>query len=1777
MEPQPQKETLLSRRATMITALGRAEAFLDSFDEQRDGGQVTLRLEYLNAMWTSLEEVQGQLEDIEDTEEGRQEHADVRANFEPRLFSIKADLISKLPVVTQQARSPDTPSHASALSGLKLPTISLPEFNGDYMQWLGFHDTFLALIHSNTEVPAIQKFHYLRAALKGEAAQLIESIAISSVNYDLAWQTLVDRYANDYLLKKRHLQALFDIPSAKKESAASLHALVDEFQRHTKVLGQLGEPTASWSSLLEHLLCTKLPDDTLKAWEDHASTSNDPNYDCLIDFLQRRMRVLESMLVNHHQPASTPNGSTHASKRPPHFRVSSCASTSGSGSKCPACNQDHTLLRCAKFNRFSNSERQQLVLSKRLCHNCLRSDHMVRNCPSNYRCKHCNKRHHSMLHSGEVPRPVNESSSSRTSMPTQAIQSSVSSNAEPVAQSSVAASEVIPRVVASASAPQPREDVFLLTVLVKVVDAYGQDHFARALLDSASQPNLITERLARRLHLKRSTVNVTIQGAGNLSKKVHESIFARIKSRNDNYECSAEFLLMDTVTADLPAQDISVKEWRIPENLSLADPTFNKSQQIDMVLGAKHFHSFFPSTARLKLADNLPILVDSVFGWVVTGSTNGGHSVQKPSTAPSVVAVSMLTLEESMERFWQTEELKINDNYSIEERHCEDFYKSTTSRDETGRYIVRLPRKPDFDAMLGESRTSALRRYDQLERRLDRDQRLKDEYHGFMKEYLSLGHMRLVETDEENQPHTYYLPHHPVIKEESTTTKLRVVFDGSARTSTGFSLNEALCVGPVVQDDLLSIILRFLTYPVALVGDIAKMYRQVTLHPDDCPLQRILFRFSKETQVQTYELQTVTYGLAPSSFLATRTLQQIATDEGEAYPLAGPSVPKNFYVDDYVGGANSVEEAVQLRGELSELLEKGGFVLRKWASNRLEVLQGLENDQIATQSSLQFCPNESIKALGIRWEPETDQLRFDSQIEPRSDPPTKRSILSDIARLFDPLGLIAPVVVTAKILMQELWSLSCDWDEPVPHSVRLKWENFRNELPKIKTYRIDRYAFLPEARVELHTFADASTSAYGACTYVRCEDSLGTVKIRLLASKSKVAPLKRLTIARLELCACVLAAHLHHRIKESITVHISASYFWSDSAVCLYWLRAPPSSWKTFVANRVSEVQHYTRGGRWNHISGTENPADLVSRGMSVEDFVKSDMWKHGPQWLALQQQSWPISTPPAVDEDIMETKNVVASIQTTPSINPWFVRWSSYNCLLHVVAYCLRFAAKTRSKARTQPLATPSETEPCQDSLAVEELTVANTLLIRFAQQDAFKEEIKDLQKGNTVAKRSPVRRLSPFIDCEGVLRVGGRLNLSQLPFQSKHPALLPKNHPFTRLLAEHYHRKLVHGGGRLLLSSIREEYWPLDGRRLVKSIVRNCFRCARHRPVPLQQQIGQLPMSRVIPGRPFSVSGVDYAGPLYIKAIHKRAAPAKAYLCVFVCFITKAVHLELVGDLSTQGFLAALRRFIARRGMPTHLHSDNGKNFEGAKRELAELFTRFESREEQSTIASACSELGITWHLTPPKAPHFGGLWEAAVKTTKRHLFRQLGNTKLSFESYYTILHQIEAAINSRPLLPMSDDPNDLAALTPAHFLLGTSMTALPDPDIQHAPNGPLEHFQKLQCHVQKFWSHWRTEYLQEMLKDTKPAARNDEIQPGRMVIIVDDMLPTTRWSLARITAVHPGKDNITRVVSLRTAKGVITRPITKICLLPLAQPFPDEGRSINPATVPGVNDEE
>lgn len=432
--------------------------------------------------------------------------------------------------------------------------------------------------------------------------------------------------------------------------------------------------------------------------------------------------------------------------------------------------------------------------------------------------------------------------------------------------------------------------------------------------------------------------------------------------------------------------------------------------------------------------------------------------------------------------------------------------------------------------------------------------------------------------------------------------------------SSGHSLNEALLIGPVVQDDLFSIVLRFRQFPIALVADIEKMYRQVSLHPEDRPLQRIFWRFTSTDPVKAYQLGTVTYGLSPSSFLATRTLQQVVENEGHEFPEASRAVKKNVYVDDLISGESSVERAVHLQKDLMELLQRGGFRLRKWVTNSLEVLSAIPEELQGTQTPMKFDPEETIKTLGIWWEPESDTFRFNVSVNMKDSEPTKREVLSTIAQLYDPLGLVSPVIVQAKILMQQLWLLALGWDDVITPDLHRKWKEFCQRLPALSRFRMERHAFIPSYHVaEIHTFADASKDAYGACIYIRSEDSNGDVRVHLLASKSKVAPLKPVSIPRLELCAALLGSRLFEKVVGALDHTFSKSYFWSDSTVVLQWMKSPPRTWKTFVANRIAEIQATTHGCLWLHVAGTENPADLLSRGFPADELVACDKWLHGP------------------------------------------------------------------------------------------------------------------------------------------------------------------------------------------------------------------------------------------------------------------------------------------------------------------------------------------------------------------------------------------------------------------------------------------------------------------------------------------------------------------------------------------------------------------------------------
>ncbi|XP_076284701.1 uncharacterized protein LOC143211125 [Lasioglossum baleicum] len=603
--------------------------------------------------------------------------------------------------------------------------------------------------------------------------------------------------------------------------------------------------------------------------------------------------------------------------------------------------------------------------------------------------------------------------------------------------------------------------------------------------------------------------------------------------------------------------------------------------------------------------------------------------------------------------------------------------------------------------------------------------------------------------------------------------------------------------------------------------------------------------------------------------------------------------------------------------------------------------------------------------------------------------------------------------------------------------------------------------------------------------------------------------------------------------------------------IALAWIKAPSNKWKTFVANRTAEIQNLT-SSNWNHVSSGDNPADAISRGLAPNMLLKTNIWWTGPTWLMNDCKHWPKN---AINlNDIPETKETTVSLVTTNTSFHLFEKYSNLIRLMRVTAYCLRFIRKVKLHRSTQPIIN-SELKHIP-LLTASEIEDAKMILLKTSQRQSFAQKIQCLNKEKPISNNSAIQGLNPFIDKGEFLRLGGRLSNSQLPYEEKFPLILSSKHPFTKLLIEYEHKRLLHAGTQAVMMSLRRLYWPTQCRTTVKHIIRKCVRCFRAKPTTQEHLMGDLPASRVTCQRPFHTCGVDYAGPFLLKDRTRSKVTTKAYLCVFVCFTTKAVHLELAANLTTEAFLNCLRRFIARRGNCHSIYSDNGTNFIGARNELNELGILMTNDTFKTTISDHLSTRQIQWHLIPPHAPHFGGLWESAVKSVKYHLKRTIRDAKLTYEELYTLLTQIESCMNSRPLCPLSDDPTDLNPLTPGHFLIGDSLTALPHPDLQHINVNRLNRYQHIQQMLQHFWKRWHQEYFHQLQQRTKWRAKTcPSFGPGTLVLIKEDNAPPLKWKMGRITEVYPGKDNIVRVVSVRTWDGILKRPLTKICILPIA----------------------
>ncbi|CAK9801128.1 hypothetical protein ANTQUA_LOCUS2707 [Anthophora quadrimaculata] len=1477
------------------------------------------------------------------------------------------------------------------------------------------------------------------------------------------------------------------------DTAESIRDLINHMQSQIRSLQALGR---SWENIANDLLVSiaiaKMSAGTKRDWEQTLSDTTMPKIADIFRHLRNASHRSRTENAQTNVPVTNPNRASAATDTPPRqapARTSASFSRNtptsprkpssprmarkyayiaASQSGCKICNSgSHPAYRCRKFLDMAVEDRLQAVRKANLCINCLDGDHATGKC-SGGKCR-------------------------RTGQPTR-------------------------RRQGISFVSDGKTNGILTTAVINVLDNNRQPIQCRTLVDTCSNANFITEDLAKRLRLPSTRASVAIQGLNRVNTVAHRAVSTTIKSRLSNYERSLTFYTIPRISERIPDVPLDRSQLRIPPNIHLADPQFHQPGEIDMLIGTGPALSCL-SVGQIDLSDRSGrdlILQKTQLGWIIGGNI---PTTAKRHNRKAFVA----NLDFNLQRFWEVEEGPQDRHLSPEERECEEHFAKSVRRDNSGRYVVALPFNERKDE-LGESRSRALTRLLSIERKLERNPELKRQYTAVMDEYRALGHMSQVEPLDARG---FYLPHHAVIKPSSATTKVRVVFDGSAKTSSGVSLNDALMTGPTIQDDLFKLLVRFRVYAYVITGDIEKMYRQFLVRPDDRAYQRILWRDEKGI-VQTFELNVVTFGLSSAPFLAIRCVHQLADDECDAYPEAAAILKRDLYVDDLLTGANTVEEARHIQSQVGQLLRRGGLNIRQWASNEPALLKGLSEDQIHPKI---LGDDTTMKALGVSWDARNDAIRYVVEI-PVNNQISKRNILSTIAKIFDPLGLLGPVTIIAKILMQRLWQLKIDWDESLPASLYTEWTNYAAQLQDLNDLEFSRCVTSRSyERFELHGFCDSSERAYGACLYVRTIDEVGRIETHLLCAKSRVAPLKTNTLARLELCGAVLLASLYASVRRAIPTEAHGTFLWTDSTIVLNWINTQPCMLKTFVANRVADIQGKTEINTWRHIKSEDNPADLISRGVMPAQFARNALWRHGPDWFATDQTEWP-SSKYTVSSEIPEARKLTCLVNSTVRSDEILTRYSCIKKLTRIVAYCLRFRYRAAGP------------------LTVAEMQRAEQRITKMVQSAAFHKDIKDLEAGRLHPK-SQLRSLAPFLDDQGLLRVGGRLQKSELPYTQKHPIVLPKGNHVTDLIIRETHVRHHHAGITATLCNVRQAYWPIDGRNTTRKIIRRCVRCFRMNPPAVDYTMGNLPATRVTAARPFYNCGVDYCGPFYVKERRFRnRARVKIYVAVFTCFATKAVHLEVAGDLTTEAFIAALKRFIARRGICRNIYSDNATNFVGADNELTALY-RSLSKDER--LRRFVTDKAISWHFIPALSPHFGGLWEAAVKSFKHHVKRVVGDELFTLEQFTTFAIEVEAILNSRPLTPLSADPNDPSALTPGHFLIGDSLTSVTEIDFSGTPTNRLSTWQHIQKVKQHFWARWHKEYINHLNERRKWITGSHHIREGTIVVLKEDNLPPLTWHLGRVEATHPGADGVIRAVTVRTSHGTYRRNVRQLAPLP------------------------
>ncbi|CAG9137857.1 unnamed protein product [Plutella xylostella] len=1402
--------------------------------------------------------------------------------------------------------------NSNLLSRMSTPR-DLPSFSGDPMEWLHFKQ---ALEESTSLCSFSEKENLwrLRKCLHGAAREAVAALLITATSTREVMSTLELQFGNPEIIISKIINDIRKLPPMSTEYHRDIVTFSVKVQNFVAAVRAVGREDYLQGMNITNIILSKFPAVLIPRWSDYSfplikdAAPGRTRLEILAEFLRdEAVKITSTANLSVLCPRSDKYKNTdHSATRPYTVLVNSnqTGAVNSNNNKCSFCRAiKHELTNCRKFKRALRKDRWQHVKRFGICFKCLISRHDREQCPAPACDKEgCGGAHHRLLHydaaGSSEPRRDTAATTSRTPA------SSEADLEDPPAAQTVAH-------VGTRSCK-----VLLKVVPVRIHGPNGA-YDTSALLDDGSTISLVSEELAARAGLRGRPDTVHVRGAWTHNEMVFKSNIVQVSLSGVN-NVMHSITARTCKQLNLPLQTLSIVEFEKYDNLKFLKNEsllcYYTDCKPELLIGQDNCHLL--QSIESRIGKNMePSATLTPLGWCVHGVV----PVQQQRAAASAGLVNFLTdsgdhdvarelrdIHDEVRRGFSIDALGVSTKprpNSDDESARRQLEESATLKD--GRWFVSLPWKDKSCKMPTESYATALNRLKSVEKKMAANKDFATRYTERIQHLLDNSFASQLTADGHPTERTWYLPHFGV--DNPNKNKLRLVFDAAAKTK-GLSLNDYLLTGPDLLESLFGIMLRFRENKIAVIGDIKVMFLRVKIHKEDQDALRFLWRPSQSlnTPVKTYTMESLIFGASCSPFIAQFIKNKNADRFELSKPAAVHAIKKQHYMDDYIDSFSDEATATEMVNNVSYIHKSGGFEIRNWASNSSAVLDSLPPATLSTAAIRFKIDKQSLgeRTLGLIWYPSEDLLGFDVSLKRIPDDiltgkqrPTKRILLRVVMSIFDVFGMLAPFTIQGKIMLQDTWRSNIGWDDAITDNTFEKWVQWVELLKTIEKVRIPRCyssifpvltdtgsvtsaamtspqltrprsasdAATPSVgnynnfnELQLHVFCDASTQAMCAVAYFRWIDCHGNVSVAFVSSRCRVAPVQPASVPRLELQAALLAARLADTLIKEHRLNVTKRFFWCDASVVLHWINNDARNYKTFVANRLGEIDELTEINEWRYIPTKLNVADLATRDSFDNDTFMSK-WCHGPEFLRAHESSWPQQTIvySQLDKNI-ECVTVVRDYSPVVLPVPDPERFSSWLRLKRATANVLKFIGRCRRQAA---------------DIDCELMEEAERLLIKHAQSQSFSEELANLKEGKSISKKSRLLTLSPYLDEHGVLRSGGRIDAADAPPGAKRPVILDGRHHVARLIVLSYHLRLAHGSQETVVNELKQRYWVIKIRPTVKSVATRCIICRMRRCTPQVPRMGDLPEARMAHHlRPFTHCGLDLFGPMEVTVGRRR-----------------------------------------------------------------------------------------------------------------------------------------------------------------------------------------------------------------------------------------------------------------------------------------------------------------